>query len=67
MFRHAKPLGAWGDGVKALERAGIDPAAPGVLVSRTPTAAQRTALLKALGLHRVWERVPLITGGPPAS
>jgi catalase len=67
MFRHAKPLGAWGDGVKALERAGIDPAAPGVLVSRTPTAAQRKALLKALGLHRVWDRVPLITGGPPAS
>jgi catalase len=67
MFRHAKPLGAWGDGVKALERAGIDPAAPGVLVSRTATAAQGKALLKALGLHRVWDRVPLITGGPPAS
>jgi catalase len=66
MFRHAKPLGAWGDGEQVLRDAGIDVEAPGVLVAASATAAQRKELLKALGLHRVWERVPLITGGPPA-
>jgi catalase len=66
MFRHAKPLAAWGDGQQVLLDAGIDVEAPGVLIAASATAAQRKDLLKALGLHRVWERVPLITGGPPA-
>ena len=66
-FRHAKPVGAWGDGAQALEHAGIDVSAPGVLVSERSTVAWRKELLRALGLHRVWERVPLITGGPPES
>jgi catalase len=67
MFRHAKPLGAWGDGEQVLVDAGIDVDAPGVLVAGSATAAQRKELLRALGLHRVWERVPLITGGPPVA
>ena len=66
-FRHAKPIGAWGDGVQVLDHAGIDISAPGVLVSERSTVAWRKDLVRALGLHRVWERVPLITGGPPES
>ena len=62
---HAKPVGAWGDGVQALERAGLDTSAPGVFVSERSTVAWRKDLLRALGLHRVWERVPLLTDGPP--
>jgi catalase len=65
-FRHAKPLAAWGDGGQALTRAGIDVGAPGVLVSNSMTIASRKELVKALGLHRVWARVPLITGDAPA-
>ncbi len=61
MFRHAKPVGAWGNGSDVLRHAGIALDAPGVLVGDKVSAAQRKALLRALGLHRVWERVPLIT------
>jgi len=60
MFRHAKPIAAWGDGADVLEAAGIDVEAPGIIVSSTPTAAQRKELLAALGLHRVWDRVPWV-------
>ena len=66
VFRHAKPIGAWGDGVQCLQRAGIPVDAAGVLVATRATAAQRKDLVRALGLHRVWARVPLITGGPPS-
>jgi catalase len=66
VFRHAKPVGAWGDGVQCLERAGIPTDAPGVSVATRATAGQRKDLVRSLGLHRVWARVPLITGGPPA-
>jgi len=60
MFRHAKPIAAWGDGADALAAAGIDVKAPGIIVSSTATAAQRKELLTALGLHRVWDRVPWV-------
>ncbi len=55
-FRHCKVLGAWGDGEQVLTAAGIDTAAPGVLLGASPVKAYTTELVAALGLHRVWER-----------
>jgi catalase len=59
-FRHAKPIGAWGDGEQALVTAGIDTSAPGVLLSSGVNATYGKQLVKALGLHRVWDRAPLV-------
>ncbi|MDT5327727.1 MAG: catalase, partial [Mycobacterium sp.] len=56
LFRHCKPLGAWGDGAAVLEAAGIDRAAPGILVGDGSDKAFSSDLVAALGLHRVWER-----------
>jgi catalase len=56
LFRHCKPLGAWGDGAAMLEAAGIDRTAAGVLVGDAPDKAFSSDLVAALGLHRVWER-----------
>jgi catalase len=56
VFRHCKVLGALGDGVAVLEAAGIDTAAPGVLIRDTVVKDYATALIGAVGLHRVWDR-----------
>ena len=56
VFRHCKVLGAWGDGVDVLEAAGIDTAAPGVLIRDAVAKDYATALISAVGLHRVWDR-----------
>jgi catalase len=53
-FRHAKAIGAWGDGREALELAAI-PAAPGVVSGDRPTAVFAD-VHEALATHRVWER-----------
>ncbi len=65
-FRHAKVLGSWGDGDQALRTAGIDTGAPGILTTDGVVAAYTNALVKAVGLHRVWERAPLVmnSAGP---
>ncbi len=67
-FRHAKVIGAWGDGEQALRTAGIDTTAPGIMLSDNVTAAYTNQLIKAVGLHRVWDRAPLImeTASPAA-
>jgi catalase len=67
-FRHAKVLGAWGDGAEALTTAGIDTTAPGILLGDTVVAAFTKALVGAVGLHRVWDRAPLVmaSAGPAA-
>ena len=52
-FRHAKAIGAWGDGVAVLEASGC--AGPGV-VTGDDAAAVLGELQELLGLHRVWER-----------
>ncbi|MEU4562642.1 catalase [Actinoplanes sp. NPDC023936] len=59
-FRHAKAIGAWGDGEQLLLAAGIDPAAPGILRSADAGKAYAEQLAAALGKHRAWERVPLL-------
>jgi catalase len=68
MFRHAKVLGAWGDGERALRTAGLDIAAPGVLLAPSVNAAFAKAVVTAVGLHRVWNRVPPVgaAAGPSA-
>ncbi|KWV33151.1 catalase [Micromonospora rifamycinica] len=55
-WRHAKVIGAWGDGVRVLELAGVVGAA-GVVAGDSPAdvLADAQALLAA---HRVWERFP---------
>jgi catalase len=66
-FRHLKAVGAWGDGMEVLQAAGIDPDAPGVLVGRKANAKLATGLIAALGLHRAWDRTPLVNASlvPP--
>jgi catalase len=67
-FRHLKAIGAWGDGVEVLADAGIEPDYPGVLVGKKANAKLAAGLVAALGLHRAWDRAPLIAASatPPA-
>jgi catalase len=55
-FRHAKAIGACGEGVSSLEIAGITHA-PGILTGTDPSAVFAD-VHAALGAHRVWERPP---------
>jgi catalase len=59
-FRHLKAVGAWGDGVEVLRAAQIDPDAPGVLTAKKANAKLAAATVAALGLHRAWDRTPLV-------
>jgi catalase len=59
-FRHCKALGAWGDGAQVLLDAGIDTAAPGVLVADNVGETLTSGLIASLGLHRVWARAELV-------
>jgi catalase len=67
-FRHLKAIGAWGDGVEVLADAGIQPDYPGVLTGAKATAKLAAGLVDALGLHRAWDRAPLIAASmiPPS-
>ena len=67
-FRHCKAIAAWGDGAQTCSPPpGSIPRRRGVLVTDPSTVASRKALIAAMGLHRAWDRTPLITGGPPES
>jgi catalase len=59
-FRHCKALGAWGDGAQVLTDAGIDTAAPGVLIGKKADADLTAMLLDAVGRHRAWDRAELV-------
>ena len=59
-FRHCKAIGAWGDGVTVLRDAGIDIAAPGVLLSDGVDKGAIGAIVEAVGLHRAWERAAVV-------
>jgi catalase len=67
-FRHCKPLAAWGDGSRFLVDANLPLDAPGIVTSKTVGKAFTDQVLEAVGLHRVWERAPLIMSSlvPPA-
>ena len=62
MFRHCKMLGAWGSGAQVLEDAGVASGAPGVLVADNVDQQFTRRLISTVGLHRAWDRVPLIIG-----
>ncbi|TFV52520.1 catalase [Blastococcus sp. TF02A_35] len=66
-FRHLKGIGAWGDGVEVLRAAGIDPKAPGVITGKKANAAMSAETIAALGMHRAWDRQPLVNASmvPP--
>jgi catalase len=59
-YRHLKAVGAWGDGVEVLRTAGIDVEAPGVLTGAKSDKTLAAGLVGALGLHRAWDRTPLV-------
>jgi catalase len=68
-FRHCKALGAWGDGTKILEAAGIAAGAPGVVTSNAAGKSFTDQLAAAVGLHRAWDRAPAVMASavPPSS
>jgi catalase len=55
-WRHAKAIGAWGDGVALLETSGLA-GSPGVVTAADGPAAF-AAVRELLANHRVWERFP---------
>ena len=55
-YRHAKVIGAWGDGVRAVGAA-VDQGAAGVVTGDDP-AAVLTEVQALMPAHRVWERFP---------
>lgn len=55
-FRHAKAIGAWGEGARALTDAGLSGAGVVVGQSGNDTLAQVQDLLAQ---HRVWDRFPV--------
>ncbi len=59
-YRHCKAIGAWGSGVDVLALAGIPAGGAGVLLSTDVNKAFTTALIAAVGLHRVWDRAPAV-------
>jgi catalase len=67
-FRQLKAFGTWGDGAEVLTAAGIDTSAPGVLTADSG-AALAAELIAAMGLHKVWDREPLVMASavPPAA
>ena len=54
---------------ETCEDAGIDPEAPGVLTGKTASATLAAATIAALGLHRAWDRTPLVNASlvPPTT
>ncbi|MEU6019984.1 catalase [Micromonospora sp. NPDC047134] len=56
VWRHAKPIGAWGTGVTVLEQAGVT-GSPGVLTGDSGDDVFGT-VQQLMTNHRVWERFP---------
>ncbi|MGW0645558.1 catalase [Streptomyces badius] len=54
-FRHGKAIGAWADGLDALQTAGVAPDAPGVVTGGDATEALE-GLIEMLAHHRAWDR-----------
>jgi len=57
-FRHAKVIGAWGEGIQALEGAGLGRDDVGVVTGDDPSEVLAGAL-ELLAGHRVWDRFPV--------
>lgn len=56
-FRHAKPIGCWGDVDALMEAAGADPDAPGIVTGSTSKKVL-DQIIDLLAEHRVWDRFP---------
>ena len=65
-FRHCKPMAGWGDAGQVLQDAGIDVSAPGILLTDKVDKGATTALIAALGRHRVWDRAGQVMATGPA-
>ncbi|MFC0037240.1 catalase [Actinomadura rayongensis] len=55
-FKHAKPIAVHADAAPLLDRAGIDPSAPGVIIDQGGDTAFPTKFLDAIRTHRFWDR-----------
>ncbi len=55
-YRHHKTLAAWGDGADALNTAGIDVGADGVITGERATKPFSDTVIEAMGWHRHWDR-----------
>jgi catalase len=68
-YRHCKAIGAWGSGAASLESVQIVAGTPGVLVGDSIAKSFIDGLIAAVGLHRAWDRAPLVMTSvvPPAT
>ncbi len=68
-YRHCKAVGAWGSGTAILQASSIDLDSPGVVTGRSAGKSLSDALIAAVGLHRAWERAPMVMASqvPPAT
>jgi catalase len=57
VYRHHKPVAAWGSGVGWLEAVGVLLDAPGVVTAPKPNRTFNDSLCEAVGWHRFWERL----------
>ncbi|HVH94155.1 MAG TPA: catalase, partial [Nocardioidaceae bacterium] len=60
-FRHAKVIGAWGMGVRALEQSGFDSGDVGVVTGENSSTVLSEAMDLLAG-HRVWDRFLVAVG-----
>jgi catalase len=58
-YRHHKVVAAWGEGQSVLEACGITGDLPGVVVGKKADADFAARLVRAMGLHRHWDRLPM--------
>jgi catalase len=67
-YRHLKAIGAWGDGVLQLERAGVPATGPGIVIGESVVREFTTELASAVGRHRAWERAEQVMSSavPPS-
>jgi catalase len=59
-YRHCKAMAGWGDAATLLELAGIPADGPGVAIADEMGKPFLADLVAALGLHRAWDRAPLV-------
>jgi catalase len=55
-WRHAKVIGAWGDGIRALAQSGVE-GSPGVVIGDSAGSVFEQ-VQQLMAAHRVWERFP---------
>ncbi|KAI8096278.1 catalase-like domain-containing protein [Halteromyces radiatus] len=58
-FRHGKPIAATNEGVKLLEKAGLDTKAPGMVLGRNVDNHYFEDLKAAIQQQRFWDRLPM--------